>query len=133
MSDASVGIRGIAQVAIPVRDTARAVAFYRDVLGLPLLLEAPPALAFVQCGAVQLMLSPPSAPEFDHPASIIYYDVPDVRAAHAALLQRGVTFRSAPHLVNRAPDHELWMAFLADPDGNVLALASRLPAGTSAP
>lgn len=131
MTDGSIGIRGIAQVAVPVKDIARAVAFYRDVLGLPLLFEAPPSLAFFQCGTVQLMLSPPSGPEFDHPASIIYYDVPDVRVAHAALTRRGVTFRSAPHLVNRAPDHELWMAFLADPDGNVLALASRLPAGTS--
>lgn len=130
MADAPIVVRRIMQIALVVHDTRRAIAFYRDLLGLTLLFEAPPAMAFFDCGGVRLMLSPPSSPDVDHPASILYYDVADVRVAHAALSARGVQFRTPPHLVHRAATHELWMAFLADPDGNVLALVSELPLHT---
>ncbi len=62
----------IGQIAINVRDIARAVRFYRDTLGLPFVFEAPPALAFFKCGDVTLMLSPPESAEFDHPSSVLY-------------------------------------------------------------
>jgi catechol 2,3-dioxygenase-like lactoylglutathione lyase family enzyme len=72
---ASPGLAQIGQIAIAVKDLPGAVAFYRDVLGLPFLFEAPPKLAFFDCAGVRLMLSEPEKPEFDHPASIIYYRV----------------------------------------------------------
>jgi len=34
----------------------------------------------------------------------------------------GASFDDEPHLVARMPDHEWWMTFFKDPDGNQLAL-----------
>jgi len=115
-------LESIGQIAVNVKDTARARAFYRDVLGLRHLFDAGPNLAFFQCGGVRLMLSPPSKPEHDNPGSIIYYKVADLVATHAAIAARGAAFEQAPHLVATMPDHELWMAFLRDSEGNLLAL-----------
>ena len=115
-------LESIGQVAVNVKDTARARAFYRDVLGLRHLFDAGPDLAFFQCGGVRLMLSPPSERQFDHPGSIIYYKVSDLAATHATIAARGAAFEQPPHLVATMPDHELWMAFLRDSEGNLLAL-----------
>ena len=115
-------LESVGQISINVKDTARARAFYRDVLGLRHLFDAGPSLAFFQCGGVRLMLSPPSEREQDHPGSIVYYKVKDLAATHAAMVARGAAFEREPHLVANMPDHELWMAFLRDSEGNLLAL-----------
>ncbi len=107
------------------RDVARATAFYRDTLGLPFLFSGGP-MSFFDCGGVRLMLGPASGPEYDHPGSILYFRVGDIHAMHDALTARGVSFRAAPHLVARMPDHELWMAFFDDTEGNTLALMSEV-------
>lgn len=119
-------ITEIGQIAINVHDLERGVAFYRDVLGLELLFEAP-GMAFFACGGVRLMLARPEKEEFDHPASIIYYKVEDVKRAHDALAGRGVAFEREPSPVHRTETHELWMAFLRDPENNVLALMHEEP------
>jgi methylmalonyl-CoA/ethylmalonyl-CoA epimerase len=116
-------LEGIGQIAVTAHDIPRAVAFYRDVLGLPLLFQVP-RLAFFDGGGVRLMLSEPEGQEFDHPASVIYYRVADLEAAHDRLVRAGVAFRDTPHLVARMPDHELWMTFFTDSEGNTLALMS---------
>ena len=108
------------------RDLDRAVRFYRDTLGLPFLFTAPPKLAFFDCGGVRLMLSLPEEPEFDHPGSILYFKVADIHVTWAALREGGADLRSEPHLVARMPDHELWIAFFKDPEGNTLALMSEV-------
>ena len=115
-------LQSIGQIAINVKDVARARAFYRDVLGLKHLFDAGPHLAFFQCGDVRLMLSPPAKPEHDNPGSIIYYRVADIAATHAAIIAKGASFEQGPHIVATMPDHELWMAFLRDSEGNLLAL-----------
>lgn len=115
-------LQSIGQIAINVKDIARARAFYRDVLGLKHLFDAGPNLAFFQCGDVRLMLSPPAKPEHDNPGSILYYRVADIESTHAAMIARGATFEHGPHIVASMPDHELWMAFLRDSEGNLLAL-----------
>jgi methylmalonyl-CoA/ethylmalonyl-CoA epimerase len=112
----------IGQIAINVRDLDRAVAFYRDALGMRFLFQAPPSLAFFDCGGVRIMLSPAERPEFDHPGSILYYKVNDINAAVETLKRRGVTFDDEPHLIAKMPDHDLWMAFFKDSEGNTLAL-----------
>src|SRR5207249_89434 len=111
----------IGQIGVRATDVERAVAFYRDVLGMRFLFQAPPNLAFFDCNGVRLMLSP-GEPGFDHPASVIYYKVDDIREVHQALRSRGVTFREEPHLIATMPDHDLWMAFFDDTEGNTLAL-----------
>ena len=121
-----VALDRIGQIAINVRDVARAVQFYRDTLGMRFLFEVP-KLAFFDCGGVRLMLSLPESKEFDHPGSVLYYKVADINASHAALKARGVEFIDEPHLIARMPDHDLWMVFLHDTEGNTLALMSEVP------
>lgn len=115
----------IGQIRIPVRDLARAVGFYRDILGLRCLFEVP-GMAFFDCGGVRLMLGAPEGGAAEGPASILYYLVPDIHAAHEALRGRGAVFIDQPHLVARMPDHELWMTFLRDSEENLLALMSEV-------
>lgn len=113
----------LAQVSVNVRDLARATAFWRDVLGVRHLFDVAGHMAFFDLGGVRVMLALPEKPEFDHPSSILYFGVGDIRAAHAQLVARGVKFRSEPVLVARMPDHELWMAFFEDSEGNTFALS----------
>ena len=122
---AAFGLSVIGQIAITVGDVARAVAFYRDTLGIRLLFQAPPNLAFFDCGGVRLMLTPVEKPGESY-SSILYFKVPDIQAAFGTLQERGVAFEQEPHLVARMPDHELWMAFFRDPNRNVLALMSEV-------
>ncbi|MCC6928449.1 MAG: VOC family protein [Gemmatimonadaceae bacterium] len=126
MSTPSTAITRLGQVAIPATELARAVAFYRDVLGLRLLFEAPPKLAFFDCGGVRLMISEPEGGEAFHPGAILYYVVDDLEGAHETLVERGVQFLHGPQLVARMPDHELWMAFLRDSEGNTVGLMSEV-------
>ena len=121
-----IGLQQIGQIAINAKDVERATAFYRDVLGMRFLFQAGPKLAFFDCGGVRLMLSPPEEQEFDHPGSVLYYKVDDIRAAYATLKERGAEFRDQPHLIAKMPDHELWMTFLEDSEGNTLALMSEV-------
>ena len=127
MSEAAspFGLSGIGQIAVNARDIARAAAFYRDRLGLKHLFSVV-TMAFFDAGGVRLMLSTPEKAEFDHPSSIIYFRVADIAAAHDALRGRGVQFRQEPRLLARMPDHELWMAFFEDSEGNVMALMSEV-------
>ena len=118
----TTSLSAIGQIAMPVKDLARAVEFYRDRLGLPFLFQVPPALAFFQCGNIRLMLDVPTEAEFQHPGSPLYFVVRDIDEAHRDLQHRGVAFRDAPHLIARMPDHELWMAFFHDGEGNTHAL-----------
>jgi len=116
-------LQRIHQISIRTQDTPRAVAFYRDTLGLKLLFQAPPALAFFDCGGVRLMLAP-AEPEFDHQGSVLYFAVEDIKATHTALAAAGAKFRSEPHMVAKLPDREVWLADFVDSEGNVLALMS---------
>jgi methylmalonyl-CoA/ethylmalonyl-CoA epimerase len=122
----SIGISRLGQIAINVHVLDRAIAFYRDILGLPLLFTTT-ALAFFDCGGVRLMLSPPEKPEFDHPGSVLYFTVPDIASAHRQMLSSGVHFEDPPHLIARMPNHDLWMTFFRDPDQNLLALMCEMP------
>lgn len=124
-SDPGGAIERIGQIAIPVRDVDRAVAFYRDTLGLPLLFQAPPGLAFFDCGGVRLMLDGADS-ERAGQSSVIYYLVSSLDDACSALSAKGVRLEAEPHLVAKLPDHELWMAFFRDPDANLLALMSEV-------
>ena len=122
----NVGISRLGQVQIRAHDVKRATTFYQDLLGLKLLFEAPPGLAFFDCGGVRLMIDRPEKPEFDHPSSILYFAVPDIQAAHAQLKQSGVHFEDEPHVIARMPDHDLWMTFFRDSEDNLMAFVSEV-------
>ncbi len=119
-------IQSIGQIAINAKDVARAKAFYQDVLGLTHLFDAGPKLSFFRCGEVRLMITTAEKPEFDHPASIIYYKVADLSATCAALTAKGITFEQQPALVAPMSDHDLWMAFLRDSEGNMVGLMAEV-------
>jgi methylmalonyl-CoA/ethylmalonyl-CoA epimerase len=125
MTPGNIGISHLGQIAINVQDSERATAFYRDVLGLPLLFQAG-ALSFFNCGGVRLMLSRAEKPEFNHPSSILYFRVPDISAAHNKLRDSGVHMEGEPHLIAKMPDHDLWMTFFRDSEDNFLGLMSEV-------
>ena len=58
----------------------------------------------------------------DGVVSIAGVKVTDIAATHAAIVARGAKNERAPHLTAKMPDHELWAAFVRDPDGNLIGL-----------
>ncbi len=112
----------IRQIAITVSDVGTALPFYRDALGLTFLFSPAPSLAFLAAGSVRIMLSTPQGAGTVGHNSILYFKVTDIAAAHAAIVGRGATNERAPQLTARMPDHELWTAFVRDPDGNLIGL-----------
>ena len=119
----------IGQLLIPVDDFEKGVAFYRDVLGLPFLFAAPPQMAFFTCGNVRLLVGVVPPGQEAQRGSAIYFQVRDIHAAHSSLRDNGVRFLAEPHVVNRTPQSELWLAEFSDPDGNQLALMSEVALG----
>ncbi len=119
------GLSRLGQIAVTAHDLDRATAFYREALGMRFLFRVP-NLAFFDCGGIRLLLGVPEQGAFDHPSSILYFLVDDLESAHAILVDRGVAFTDQPHLVATLPDHELWMAFFTDSEGNTLALMSEV-------
>jgi methylmalonyl-CoA/ethylmalonyl-CoA epimerase len=124
-SAANFGLNQIGQIAVPVTDIERAIAFYRDTLGMRFLFQAPPDLAFFDLGGVRLLLDGPAKAQAGN-SSVIYYEVSDLQAAFTTLSERGVQFDTEPHMIAKLPDHELWMAFFRDQDENLLALMSEV-------
>jgi methylmalonyl-CoA/ethylmalonyl-CoA epimerase len=113
----------IAQVAVVVRDLERAKNFYGKVLGLPHLFDAPPGLAFYQCGETRLMLAPP---EGSDPAagSILYYGVEDVDAAWREMAGQGIAFEEDPRTIAKVEGKDIRLAVCRDSEGNLLGLIS---------
>lgn len=122
---ATIALGHIGQVSHAVRDIDTAVAFFRDTLGLKHLYTFG-QLAFFDCDGTRLFIDAlPEAQSTGH--SVLYFSVPDIQAATAALRARGVAFQGEPHLIHRHEDGtEEWMAFFADPEGNTLALMSQV-------
>ena len=112
----------IRQIAITVKDVAVALPFYRDVLGLTFLFSPAPTLAFLQAGSVRIMLSTPQGAGTPGHNSILYFKATDIVATQAAIVARGEQEERAPQLAARMPDHELWIGFVRDPDGNLIGL-----------
>jgi predicted enzyme related to lactoylglutathione lyase len=121
------GLCAIEQIAVTAHDIERAVAFYRDTLGMKHLFSVPPSLAFFDCNGIRLMLSLPPKPEFDHESSIIYFNVADIQGAYATLAERGVHFEEAPIFVADMDTYDLWLASFRDSEDNLLALMAHVP------
>jgi methylmalonyl-CoA/ethylmalonyl-CoA epimerase len=117
----------VAQVLIPVDEFDKGVAFYRDTLGLPFLFSAPPQMAFFSCGDVRLLVGVLPEGQKAQRGSAVYFEVDDIHNVVAALKAKGVLFKGTPHVINRTPKSELWLAEFADPDGNQLALLCNAP------
>ena len=114
-------IRGTDFVMYHVSDLDRAVAFYRDVLGLPLEVESKEYhWAEFNCGNVTLALQ--ATP---HPLGVgcgcrIALAVEDIGAAYAELTTKHAAVAQAPQ------DHGVCHAFdVRDPDGNLILIHCR--------
>jgi methylmalonyl-CoA/ethylmalonyl-CoA epimerase len=119
------GLSEIGQINVPVHDLQRAVAFYRDALGMKYLFEVP-KMAFFDCAGIRLLLALPEGEGQDHPSSVLYFKVGDIAQTTAALKERGVTLSGGPELIAEMPDHDLWLSFFKDSEGNLLALMSEV-------
>lgn len=118
----TISVTTLGQVAVTVSDGAKALAFYRDILGLEFLFSPGDTLAFVRAGDVRIMLSTPQGAGTPGANTILYFNVSGIEQAHAAFVSRGATSERAPQLVATMPDHALWIGFLRDPDGNRVGL-----------
>ncbi|MBO0749209.1 MAG: VOC family protein [Porphyrobacter sp.] len=114
----------VGYVTIGVRDLERAIEFYRDTLGLPLLYAAPEFhYAAFDAGGTRLSLASGGGESsimhgLPHGNTGIGLVVPDVDAAYRELSAKGVEF-------TMAPQKQPWggyMGMFADPDGNVFYL-----------
>ena len=123
----ALGIRGIYEVALPVRELARAEAFYRDVLGLQVgLRDETRRWLFLRAGGSDGMVVLQEDSEGWSPLHIAFTVTDaDLDAAVAALRGRGVD-------VEGPVTHD-WMparpAYFSDPDGHALELCARLREG----
>lgn len=125
--EAVFGLSRIGQIAIGVKDLDRAIAFYRDVLGLRFLFTAPPGMAFLDCGGVRLLLGGPESGSQDPGSGVLYYFVDDIHSAVDTLRSRGVRFEKDATLIARLSDRDVWLAEFEDSEGNPAALMSEPP------
>jgi methylmalonyl-CoA/ethylmalonyl-CoA epimerase len=123
-----VSLNRIGQIALAVHDVDRAEAFYQTTLGLRKLYRFGD-LTFFDCAGVRLLLEKSHDPAGTGHNSPIYFARADIAATVRELQQRGVVFNSLPHLIATMDDHDLWMAFFDDPDGNTLAPMHEAPKG----
>jgi methylmalonyl-CoA/ethylmalonyl-CoA epimerase len=121
------GLSSIGQIAVNAHDLDRAIAFYRDKLGMKHLFTVPNKMAFFDCNGISLMLGIAETPEFDHLSSTIYFNVDDIHKATDALSARGVHFEERPTFIANMGSYDLWMAFFRDSEQNILAMMSRVP------
>lgn len=105
-------------VSVPTRDVPRAVAWYRDVLGLPASELTP---GEVETPNVTLSFWNPErdGEEFQPNAAGIALRVEDVEAAVEEARAGGA------EVIGIEDTGVCWMGFVKDPDGNVLILHRR--------
>jgi catechol 2,3-dioxygenase-like lactoylglutathione lyase family enzyme len=120
-------LKRIGQILVPVTDVEQAADFYEEVLGLPVAMRFP-GIAFFDAAGVRLYLATVPQADFQGRATI-YFWVDDVSASLELLEARGAAVRERPNVVHRAEDHDLWLAFVTDLDGNHIGLMREAPKG----
>lgn len=131
MTSQTLQIDGLHQLALTTADLERSTRFYRDILGLSLITSFdPPGLAFFQVGNVRLSIQ--KVDKVEAASSVLYFRVQDIVAATQSLKDNAIELEREPELIFRDDQgqfgeagEEEWMAFFRDPDGHLLALASR--------
>ena len=114
-------LTGILQIAIAVKEIERATAFYRDVLGLRLLFNAP-NMAFFDCGGVRLYLASGEGTEHQGASSCIYFRTNDIAGFSGLLKEKIVSIHQEPQILAKMPDHDLWLMWIRDSEGNLLGV-----------
>lgn len=112
----------IRQIALTVKNIDISISFYHDILGLDLSFRASENLAFLDADGIRIMLTTPQGAGAIGANSILYFLVTDIETAHNKFVERGASNERPPQLAAKMPDHELWIGFLRDPDGNLVGL-----------
>jgi methylmalonyl-CoA/ethylmalonyl-CoA epimerase len=118
-------IQKIAQIAVPITNVERAIEFYKEVLGLPLLFHTD-NMAFFECNGQRLLLSLPEKDEFASASSVLYFQVEDIKKSVERLIEKGISFIDQPHVIAKMGNTETWMTFFKDTEGNTHALMSEV-------
>ena len=122
----------IQQVAVTVANVDAALVYYRDILGLSFLFSPGPNLTFLTDGSVRIMLSTPQGAGTVRANSILYFQVSDIEKSYEAIVARGSAAERPPQLAAHMPDHDVWIGFLRDPDGNLIGLMEEKHGGNDA-
>ena len=115
-------ISELGQLAFTVKDVAVSLTYYTDILGLQFLFSANENLAFLQCGPTRIMLTTPQGAGEIGKNSIPYFKVSNIEEFHRTAVGKGAISEREPQFAAQMPDHELWIGFLKDPDGNIIGL-----------
>ena len=115
----TVQLSRITSIMLGVRDLPQALAFYKEKLGLTVIMQEP-SLALLQCGGVMLGLSRGHVNLAPHVAGAteVVFGVERVRATYKALSAQGVIFMSEPRQATPTD----WVAHFKDPDGHILSI-----------
>ena len=116
------GITELGQLAITVRNVKESLNFYQNILGLEFLFSPSENLAFLRCGVTRIMLSTPQGAGEIGKNSIPYFKTSDLPSFFKSAIEKGAVEERAPRLAAQMPDHELWIGFIKDPDGNLIGL-----------
>jgi methylmalonyl-CoA/ethylmalonyl-CoA epimerase len=122
-----MSVTHLGQVAQHADDLDRAVAFYRDVVGLTFIARFdPPGLAFFDLGNTRLLLEAGASP------ALLYLGVDDVAAETERLRAAGAVIESEPHVIFvdesglfGRPGEAEEMSFFRDSEGNLVGLVGR--------
>lgn len=109
----------ITAVMLGVSDIPAALAFYRDKLGLKVIMQES-QIALLQCGTVMLGLNrglAQSAPQIVGATEVVFR-VESVRAVRSGLIDKGVAFLDEPRQVTPTD----WVAHFRDVDGHLLSV-----------
>lgn len=117
----SAKINGILQIGMSVKDIARATQFYRDVLGFALIMEAP-TMALFDCGGVRLYLASGQGAAHGAGNASIYFRTDDIDAMQSAPKSKSATIHQPPQIIAKMPDHDLWLMWVKDSEGNLLGI-----------
>ena len=121
----SSSIQRIGQIAVPIKNVERAIEFYKEILGLPLMFNTE-NMAFFDCNGQRLLLSLPEKEEFSNSSSVLYFQVEDIKKSVEKFSEKEVSFIDQPHVVAKMGNTETWMTFFKDSEGNTHALMSEV-------
>lgn len=110
---------GVSQVGIVSSDAPRLIAFYRNVMGFPVLFEAG-GMTFIQAGATSLMIAEGSEPVGSD--VILYFEPADWDSTVSNLLNAGVEFEREAQVVQQEANREHLLRPFHDPEGRRLYL-----------
>ncbi|HNO12418.1 MAG TPA: VOC family protein [bacterium] len=112
----------LGQIAMHVKHLGVMEDFYKNTVGLLHLFTVQGRLSFFDLDGVRLMLGIAEPDEQTHSRPILYYKTSRLDEEYERLKNVGVVIVHPPHFVAPMPEHDLWMAFFKDPEGNIFGL-----------